>query len=331
MGESSSSNGKTRRRREMSTDSKNPRTIQANGSVVRRLRKKKGWSQDELADEICDRTTIERAENSELLFPRTLKEIAAKLDCTLDEISLLPGDPGSHEYMKLLLRRLGTGLSTHVIEEHVDTIHDYDLVLRQDLLDYSTNDFYSVRRLAGQNASARQSSFLIYSESSERKLTFTQTAVRAFDMASDNELVVESFLPADAMEFTHAFKIYFPEPIAPGEPFDIIYDIRLPGELEVLSPENEIMSISLGRIRRKVKHLDFNVCLNFKPKSVMVEYADAGLRSVPWVGKKPIVREFVPEGLLAARFSIPWMAQPWNIIWGTDNPTSKLYIIHYRN
>lgn len=51
----------------------------------------------------------------------------------------------------------------------VDHVHHYEYLAREDLLDYETGDFYSIRVLEGVNASDGPSAFAVYSESSEVK------------------------------------------------------------------------------------------------------------------------------------------------------------------
>jgi len=230
----------------------------------------------------------------------------------------------------LLAARLGTALSIQVNERHVDDIHHYDLIYRQDILDYSTQDFFSFRRLSGTNQSSMLSSFLLYSEASEQKLTFKQAGVTAVDLTTNADLIVECDGDPDSRRFAHAFRIYFPNPLAPGEAFDLAYCIRLPGELAVLSDRNEVMSISLARVKRGINKLHFNVCLNFKPKTFAVECLDWNNKRVVPSGPAPRMRKYLPTTNLEKRFNTPWSAQPFRIEWDQDKPEHMLYIINYR-
>jgi len=233
-------------------------------------------------------------------------------------------------FSSLLSSRLGTGLSLQVNPEHVDNIHHYSLVYRQDLLDYKTGDFYSIRRLAGFNTGDHLSAYLIYSESSEQKITFRDTGVKAIDLNTGNELVVESTEDPEKMSFTHAFRIYFPKPLAYKQKFDVGYCIILPGELKVLSKENEIMSISLVRIKKGADRLEFNVCLNFKPRAFVIECMDEnGNRSMS-KGEEPRLTKYVPRTRLEKLFKLDWSSAPCKIEWSCNNPDKMLYIINYK-
>jgi NAD-dependent SIR2 family protein deacetylase len=233
-------------------------------------------------------------------------------------------------YQTLLVSRLGTGLSLQVNAEHVDRTHQYSLIERTDLLNYTAGDFVSIRRLAGANVSERLSSHVIYSESSERKLTFDQAGVVAFDYASKQPLLVEPLGARDEMLFTHAYRIFFPQPLSPGEQFDIVHRITLPGELEVLSPQNEIMSISLARIMHGVGTLRFRVCLSFLPRTVTIECLDEHGTRVACKGSAPTVDNYLPREWYERHLDISWPASPSMVSWGCDNPDSSLYIINYR-
>lgn len=234
------------------------------------------------------------------------------------------------KYQTLLVSRLGTGLSLQVNADHVDRSHHYSLVERTDLLDYTSGDFVSLRRLSGVNLSERLSSHIIYSESSERKLTFSQAGIVAFDYATKQPLVVEPLRDKDEMVFTVAYKLFFPRPLSPGETFDIVHRITLPGELAVLSPKNEIMSISLSRITKGVDKLCFNVCLNFHPSTVVIECLDGQGTRVACKGSTPDVKKYIPEQWYEQKLDIRWTTEPSIVSWECDEPDSSLYIINYR-
>jgi NAD-dependent SIR2 family protein deacetylase len=247
-----------------------------------------------------------------------------------DPISRQDGVQLEPKYQTLLISRLGTGLSLQVNPDHIDTTHHYTHVFRKDLLDYASGDFVSIRRLKGINASDRLTSHIVYSESSERKLTFRQTAVRAFDCDSRTPLVVEPMRHEDEMAFTHAYRIFFPRSLSPGENFDVVHRITLPGELEVLSPNNEIMSISLARVQLGIDRLQFNVCLSFAPRSVIIECLDKHGTRVACKGSAPTVNPYRPEEWFEDEFRIDWSNPPHEIAWGCDEPDSSLYLINYR-
>jgi NAD-dependent SIR2 family protein deacetylase len=249
---------------------------------------------------------------------------AARVDQSRIQIQLEP------KYQTLLVSRLGTGLSLQVNPDHVDSTHRYLSIERTDLLDYESGNFVSLRRLHGTNLSERLSSYVVYSESSEKKLSFSQTDVRAYDVSTREPLAVEPFNEKSEMMFTHAFKIFFPNPISPEEEFDLVYRITLPGELQVLSSKNEIMSISLSRIARQVEQLRFSVCLNFRPASASVECLDQEGSRVPLKGPAPRIGHYTPSAWYESSLDLSWSSPPYAIAWGCDLPDSKLYIINYR-
>jgi hypothetical protein len=232
-------------------------------------------------------------------------------------------------YLNLMNSRLGSGLSLQVDPDRVDRIHHYSLVERTDLLDYASGDFVSARRLTGVNESDLLSAHVVYSESSERKLTFSDVKVTAFDALTREPLIIEPLDDRDLAMFTHGYKILFGQPLSPGERFDIVYSLTLRGELLDLSPVNEIMSVSLARITRDVEKLRFNVCLNFRPKMVRLECFDDQGSRVPRKGVSPRVGPYEPSEWYEDLFDIAWSAEPTAIRWECLKPEGALYIINY--
>lgn len=231
----------------------------------------------------------------------------------------------------LLVERLGTGLSLQITKpEAIDSAHRYTSIFRQDLLDYPTGDYVSVRRLTGINESDVLSSYICYSESSEQKVSFRQMGVLAYEAKTLRPLVVDPFdSDSDRLAFSHTFRIRFATPIAPGELFDVVFTLRLPGELEVLSDRKEVMSISLVRLTRQVELVEFNVCLDFKPTAVSVNCLDDQGHQTACGGKPPVVEPYVPELWYEKDFDLDWTASPYRVRWNIVQPTSKLYIIEY--
>ena len=230
----------------------------------------------------------------------------------------------------ILSARLGTGLSLQVNKDHVDRVHHYDLLWRQDLLDYNTGDFYSVRRLQGTNVSTQLSIGLLYSESSEQKISFEQTGIEALDVESQEPLEVEPIDRGGELAFTHPFFIRFPTPIVPGGHFDVVYAIRLPGELDVLNQDSEIMSVSLARITQGVDTLTFNVALNFEPSWIEARCLSDSGEQIACDGTPPFVDQFTPGEWFEEHFDIDWTSAPYIIRWSIQSPSSDLYIIHYK-
>jgi NAD-dependent SIR2 family protein deacetylase len=230
----------------------------------------------------------------------------------------------------LLGSRLGPGLSLEVNPEHVDDIHRYSLVERTDLLDYESGDFVSLRRLSGVNVSQLLSTHLVYLESSERKLSFSDTNLKAFDAITKDPLEVEPLVDHDALRFTIGYKIFFRRPLSPGEMFDIVYRISLPGELRELSDTDEVMSISLARIGQGTMRLRFNVCLNFRPSSVRIECLDSQGSRIAVIGDPARIEPYQPREWYERQLDIDWSASPTIVRWESYEPDSTLYILNYR-
>jgi hypothetical protein len=169
----------------------------------------------------------------------------------------------------------------------------------------------------------------VCSESSEARITFDDTETRAYETVTRKRLAVESLRPSNVSLYQHGFRILFPRPLAPDEAFDISYAIRLPGELAVLSPVEEMMSIALVRWPRGVARLDFRVCLNFEPLAVSGEYVDDNGEFVP-VGEPLTLSEYAPEEWYERDLNIAWSAQPYVVSYGVDEPKAAMYIIKYR-
>jgi DNA-binding SARP family transcriptional activator len=237
--------------------------------------------------------------------------------------------PGKLPLDRLIVSRLGSGLSLHVDPEHVDHVHRYIYVSRTDLLDYPSGDFYSLRRLRGRNESDKPSPGIIYTESSEAKITFESTGTRAYETQSRRRLAVEPLLPSDIELFQHGFRILFQSPLPPGEEFDIAFAIRLPGELRFLSPNEEIMSIALVRWELGVERLDFRVCLNFEPLSVAGEYVDEAGEFAP-LDDPPALAPYVAEEWYERDLDIPWSSTPFAVSCQIDKPRAPMYVIRYR-
>jgi hypothetical protein len=256
-------------------------------------------------------------------------EALVRLSRTGSDASL-PSSLGEPRDKTLLISRLGPGLSLQVNPEHVDTIHRYSLVERTDLLDYESGDFVSIRRLSGTNESELLSTHLIYSESSERRLSYSETNLMAFDANTKEPLSVEPLVDHDALMFTIGYKIFFRRPLSPGEIFDVVFRISLPGELRELSETDEVMSISLARIARGTMRLRFNVCLNFRPTSVKMECLDGEGSREEVIGDPARIEAYEPREWYEKQLNIDWGAQPSIVRWQRFEPDSMLYILNYR-
>jgi SIR2-like domain len=242
-------------------------------------------------------------------------------------------EASNHEpgYKNLINSRLGPGLSLQVDPDRIDRIHSYSLVERTDLLDYTSGDFVSLRRLSGTNESDLLSAHLVYSESSERKLPFADISIMAFDAVTREPLIVEPLDDRDLSMFTHGYRILFTRPLSPGERFDIVYRITLRGELRNLSSVDEIMSVSLARIEREIGQLRFSVCLDFQPRRVRVECLDDQGSRVAGEGEPPTIGSYVPAEWYEELLNIDWPTEPTVIRWECPEPRNALYIINYRS
>lgn len=229
--------------------------------------------------------------------------------------------------------RIGAWLAEVPEPAHIDSTNHYEEVFRQDFLDYNTPDFYSIRRLSGRNISRRPSPFLLYRESSERKFTFTAAQVTALDMQTREPLLVDPELGFETLAHTHTFRIHFRRPIEPGEAFDIVYNIRLPGELLDLNRASEVMSISLSRIKHGVDKLIFNVALSFQPQAAVAYRLTRSDQFVLCEGTPPRVAPYKPRHWFEKpnQLGLEWSVEnPYIIQWGTANPRGRMYIINFR-
>ena len=242
-------------------------------------------------------------------------------------------DPGQLRLFEDWMRvRPGAWMADQRVPEHMDTFHHYLELFRQDMLDYETGDFYSIRRLRGRNNSRRPSFDVPYRESSERKFTFDEAAVQAFDFRTREELEVEPEI-VDESSHTHPFRIRFPSAVAPGQTFDVVYNIRLPGELNELRGDSEVMSVSLVRITQGVAKLVFNVATNFKPTGAGAYHLRPSGSFVAVLGRPPTVEPYRAKHWFEdpTVFGIEWSCErPYIIRWQTTKPSGRMYVINFR-
>ena len=230
------------------------------------------------------------------------------------------------------------GTRRSLSDEYIDTHHKILTLLRQDLLDYIPSDvssgkrkgdFVSIRVIRGKNVSSLPTDGFVYLECSEYKLRCKDVIIEAYDLKSGKELRVD-FVDRndDEKYFEFPFKIRFSAPLAPREEFEIAYRIVLTNELNVLRDDDEHMSISLTRYPRGVEELEFNVCLNFEPKSAQAEYrrGDALFLDKTRVS----VEKYLPTTDVEKLFPINWSEQPYIIRWKCHKPHRDLYLIKFR-
>lgn len=231
---------------------------------------------------------------------------------------------------KKLAERLGVNLSTHIEPEHIDKCHRYTVFHRTDLLDYPSGNFYSIRRIHGVNLSEGSTAFLPYVEHSERKVAFFDCRVRAFDINTQEELRVEPFEPDGRKRFAVAFKIFFANSIRPGQRFNIVFAITLPGELDDLHDADEVMSLFLGRIEKGVDKLLFRVCLNFRPTVAFGECVDRKNETAPLDATVMGAAAYTPSEWFEKKLDCNWSAPPFVVSLVADQPRYPLYILHYK-
>ena len=238
-------------------------------------------------------------------------------------------------FEKWMHTRPGAWLADQRSPEHVDTAHHYLELFRQDMLDYESGDFYSIRRLRGRNTSRRPSFGVPYRESSENAFTCEDAGVTAFDCRTRETLEVE-FEERAQRSHTHAFTIHFANAIAPGETFDVVYNIRLPGELNELRHPSEVMSISLVRIAQGIDKLVFNVATSFKPTAAAAYNLTGSGDFVACAGRPPKVEPYMaerPKNWFESSdvFGIEWSCeQPYIIRWQASNPMGRMYVVNFR-
>lgn len=226
------------------------------------------------------------------------------------------------------------------LDVFADKTHKYIYIKRQDLLDYSQmnpnggRDFVSIREIKIKNVSKFSSSSITYVECTEYKIYSSLINVQAYDIATGKRLKVE-FIDCHPEKKYNTFpiKIHFQRPLLPQETYEIVFCINLKNELEVLNEDNEFMSICLHRCIKGVEHLEFNVCLNFEPKAVTIEYSkDKNEQNMRFkiVKDKPTISKYIPRTKYENQFNINWFSEPYKINWSCNNPNGKIYIIKYR-
>jgi len=226
---------------------------------------------------------------------------------------------------------------------HSDNYHKFTYIKRQDLLDYkviqrndsqtsSGRDFVSIRVLEGYNTYKNPTDGIVYLECSEYKAYYQEIKIVAYDMITKKELKVEFLgLNKDKKHTSFPFKIYFSKPLKQRETFKIAFSITLKNELEVLTDDDEIMSICLLRYKKGIEKLDFNVCLDFEPQVVNVlSQKKLGGDIFDFVGDSFTVEKYIPANDWEQLFNIGWSSPPYIIRWGCYNPRRKFYAINYR-
>lgn len=153
----------------------------------------------------------------------------------------------------------------------IDSVHAITSFKRFDVLDYAMKDYISYRVINGKNESNTDSHFLKYKESTDSKTSAEELIVEAYDLKTGKALKVIFEIQNQGQKvYVHEFKIMFTIPLKPNEEFSVIYFIKIPNELDQLSDNEEMMSISLNRYEKKIESLEFGIYLSFEPSQVEV-------------------------------------------------------------
>ncbi len=223
-------------------------------------------------------------------------------------------------------------------DDEEDVFHKYTKIKRFDILNYDDSNYKSIRELHGINVSGKPTQYVSYCESTEYKVSFNDTKILAYDIASGKKLKVECcHADMDEKLNTHSFRIMFDKPLEPGHIFQIVFYIEFPHELDCLSQTKEIMTLSLVRIRKRIENVTFYVMLNFNPELVYLYSYNANKKKMQII---PQHSESVREGkctsqILGMRddilknFPIDRSVQLYIAGMDVQKPKDSMYIIEY--
>jgi len=240
--------------------------------------------------------------------------------------------PIDKDFIEHMNDRIGSMKSLDINNDiSIDNTHEYLLIHRQDYLDCNEGHYYSVRHLTGINTTNQLSDSLVYSESTEYKISYKDIKIEAYNYKTKEQLVIKSLKDEQKPTSTHIFKIHFHKPIDKNEQFDIVYSIFLPNELKCLNSQDEVMSISLIRIKKKVHNLIFNLCLDFNPTLVKVYSLKDLDNKYKLLKNNTKINKFniSKDEFKQFNFGISWSKEPYIINWSKKNPTDKLYVLQY--
>jgi len=179
--------------------------------------------------------------------------------------------PYNHDHEQLatvLSQRRASIVSTQTTT--TDSIEDacrVELLYRNDVLDYNTSDYVSVRQLSGRNLGRSVATSFLYSEATDFDIAFDDIQIDAIDTSSRKPLIIQG--PKDSGEqcAKHEFRILFATPIERGQEFSIAFSIRVPGELSWVKRRTggQLQTISMAHYARPVSKLTLCLSLNFVP------------------------------------------------------------------
>lgn len=141
----------------------------------------------------------------------------------------------------------------------VDKQHRYLKLKRVDILDSDSGNYRSYRWVTVRNTSSAETTCIIHQESGENRVSFTNMAVVAKQVGDDESKISVRSLTQVQPNFTQVFKIYFPQPLAPGDTITIVYRLDWPGELNAYVEGKASQSVSLTRYECGVDDLEFSL------------------------------------------------------------------------
>lgn len=144
-------------------------------------------------------------------------------------------------------------------EELIDESHFYETLKRIDILDTPNNEWSSLRWLTIRNSSNKPTSSITHKESGDIKIEFEDMNLKAYLNDQDGKRLKVKSLLNKQPSFEQKVRIYFPDPLSPGETLRIHYEISWPNEPAHYSPEEQTQSISLTRYRQGVGRLKFGI------------------------------------------------------------------------
>ena len=120
-----------------------------------------------------------------------------------------------------------------------------------------------------------------------------------------------------------------------NEEFEIAYFMKIPGELKQLQDNDEVMSISLNRYKKRVENLMFSVCLNFEPLNYGVFLRNINGRPEKLV--TPVKKEkfsfdqsSIPQVIKQHFDSKLISAVTTSLSINIDRPNKETYVIYYK-
>lgn len=155
--------------------------------------------------------------------------------------------------------RIATAWSLETTDQRlVDDAHFYQRLKRLDVLDTPNNEWNSLRWVTIENIGTDPTNAICHKESGENKIEFEDMDLAAFLGGPDGQRLKVKDLVNHQPAFEQKMKIYFPQPLPPGETLTIHYRISWPNELAHYAGELT-QSISLTRYTNGVGELQFGV------------------------------------------------------------------------